>query len=215
MNKVNIMFPSLEKGIKKMKDAPERSPYNYVSVKNGHAIVVNQQTIICLNMEDYFLNYHVIEEEEKVGFRELMNWMEGKHFTSEFWGYLTSRNAVAVIDEERISVTGQMFEKELIYHENDVNLEGVINLLKKSFADNKNQVSITAIKNSQLKIIDSCVGKLISQNSLIFELNAEPTSMIKFTIEDMSCVFGITTNPNECTKRPFNFENFKTFVQSF
>lgn len=215
MNKVEIMFPSLQKGIKKQKETPDASPYNYVSVKNGHAIVVTSNSVICLNMEDYFLNYHTILDDQKVGFRELLTWMEGKYFTTEFWEYLTSKNEIYVIDENRISVSGQLFEKELIYHENEVILDGALMLLKKNFGNQKLATPAVGMRNTLLKTIDATVGKLISQNAIIFEFNMDSNLLIRFTIEDMTCVFGVFTQSAECTGRPFNFENFKNFVNSY
>ena len=211
MNKVQLVFPNIHKGVKKSKDHPETAPYNYISIVHQHAIVVTPFSVICLNLEDYFLNYHTIHEEQKVGFRQLMNWLEGKHLTTEFWEYLTSKNEVYVIDENRINVSGDSFQKELVYEHKDVVIENALQMIKQNFSDGKVQIASVAIANSILKLIDTTVGKFVGSNALIFEFNSLTASTIRFTVQDMSFIFGIFLSSNDCLSKPYNFEHFNNF----
>lgn len=212
MNKVKIMFPLLHKGVKQSKDNPEGSPYNYIVVRDGHAIVTTPYVVIALNLRDYFLNYHTIDEMEREGFEELMNWMEGKAFTVEFWSYIVAKHDITVLDDDRINVTGDAFQKELIYQEQDVKVENILSLLKNNWINGKTQVSAVGMSANNLKTITDTVGKLIGPNALIFEFNAVVNSTIRFTIEDMPCVFGVMLSSNNALDRPFNFDGFRKFV---
>lgn len=212
MKKVNLSFPALQKGIKSSKDNPENAPYNYVSIYSGHAIVVTPYVVICVNLEDYFLNYHTIHEEEREGFRELMNWMEGKFFTVEFWNYLTSKNEIYVIDDNMINVAGDNFEKQLIYSHKEISLQNVLSILKLNWDNGMNQISSIAINNNNLKTIDTTLGKLIATKALIFQFQSSGASTIRFTVEDMNCLFGIILSSNDCLSKPFNFEQLKQFT---
>ena len=213
MEKVQLAFPNIHKGIKKSKDHPETAPYNYVTIFQQHAIIVTPYSVICLNIEDYFLNYHTIHEEQKVGFRQLMIWLEGKHFTTEFWDYLTTKNEIIVIDDNRINVSGDCFQKELVYEHKEVVFNNALQMIKQNFSDGKVQISSTAISNNILKTIDTTVGKLVGPNALIFEFNSLTSSTIRFTVQDMSFIFGIFLSSNDCLSKPFNFEHFNNFCK--
>lgn len=212
MNTVKISFPALHKGIKPSKDNPEGSPYNYIVVTNGHAIVTTPYAVVVLNLVDYFLNYHTIDEMEREAFDQLMAWMEGKAFTIEFWSYLIAKHEISVLDENRINVSGDSFQKELIYKEQDVLIDNILQMLKQNWNNGKMQVSAIGMSANTLKTITDSVGKLIGPNALIFEFNGGTSSTIRFTIEDMPCVFGVMLSSNNSLDRPFNFEGMKKFI---
>lgn len=205
------MFPALEKGIIKTKSEASE-PYNYVSIINGHAVVVTPYSSIFIDLNDYFINYMTIVDDHREGFDELMKWMEGKHFTSEFWSYLTHWNTIYVVNEKSIKISGDNFEKELHYtHDDEVDIKNVLNMLVNNFKAGKNQLASIGVSNYTLKIIDKTIGKIIQKNPLIFEfisLNAT----IRFTVDSMPCVFGIILSSNALTTKQFLFDGFKNFA---
>ena len=211
MSKVLIMFPAMEKGIIKTKDETTE-PYNYVSVISGHAVVVTPYSSIFLDLKDYFINYITIPEDQRVGFEELMEWMEGKYFTAEFWSYLTGWNTIEVIDERSISISGDRFEKELHYeHDDKINIKNILSLVVNNFKSGKYQLASIGISNFTLKIIDKTVGKIISKNPLILEF-ISLNSMIRFTVDSMPCVFGMFLSNNALTTKQYIFDGFKNFA---
>jgi len=211
MKKVLIMFPAIHNGIIKSKDNTTE-PYNYVSVSSGHAIVVTPYSTIFLDLNDYFINYITIGEEQREAFAELMDWMEGKHFTSEFWAYLTHWNTIHVIDRYRINISGDRFEKELVYtHDDNIDITNLINMLINNSKSGKFQLASIGISNQTMKIIDKTVGKLIQKNPLIFEF-ISLNSTIRFTVDSMPCVFGIVLSSNALTTKSGLFDGFKNFA---
>lgn len=211
MSKVLIMFPALEKGIIKTKDETTE-PYNYVSVINGHAVVVTPYSNIFIDLEDYFINYVTILPEQREGFMELLQWMEGKFFTSEFWSYLTHWNTVEVINENVISISGDRFVKELHYnHNEDISITNVLNMFVNNFKSSKHQLPSIGVSNFVLKIIDKTIGKVIAKNPLIFEF-ISLHSTIRFSVDSMPCIFGIILSNNALTTKQFIFEGFKKFA---
>lgn len=211
MNKVLIMFPAIHKGITPSKENTTE-PYNYVSIVSGHAVVVTPYSVIFLDLNDYFINYIGIDEEQRVAFTELMDWMESKHFTSEFWSYLTHWNTVHVIDENRINISGDKFEKELLYtHDNNIDIKNVLNMIVNNSKSGKYQLAAIGISNMTMKIIDKTVGRLIQKNPLIFEF-ISMNSTIRFTVDSMPCVFGILLSSNSLTSKQFLFDGFKSFA---
>lgn len=211
MAQVLIMFPALHNGIIKTKEATTE-PYNYVSVINGHAVVVTPYSNIFLDLKDYFINYITIAEEHRQGFDELLEWMEGKYFTSEFWSYLTGWNTIEVIDENSISITGDKFIKELHYsHNPEINIKNVLNMVVNNFKSGKYQLGSIGISNYTLKIIEKTIGKIIQKNPLIFEF-ISLNSTIRFTVDSMPCIFGIVLSNNALTTKQFIFDGFKNFA---
>jgi hypothetical protein len=211
MSQVLIMFPAIHKGIIPTKEATTE-PYNYVSVISGHAVVITPYSNIFIDLNDYFINYITIVEDHRQGFKELMDWMEGKHFTSEFWSYLTGWNTVEVVDENSISISGDKFEKELHYtHDENINIKNVLNMMVNNFKSGKYQLASIGISNFTLKIIDKTIGKIIQKNPLIFEF-ISLNSTIRFTVDSMPCVFGIVLSNNALTTKQFIFDGFKNFA---
>ena len=211
MNEVLIMFPALHNGIIKTKDATTE-PYNYVSVINGHAVVITPFSNIFIDLNDYFINYITIAEEHRPGFDELMKWMEGKHFTSEFWSYLTGWNKIRVIDEFSIGIDGDKFVKELHYTQDEnIDIRNVLNLVVNNFKAGKYQLGSIGISNYTLKIIEKTIGKIIQKNPLIFEF-ISLNSTIRFTVDSMPCIFGIVLSNNALTTKQFIFDGFKKFA---
>jgi hypothetical protein len=205
------MFPSLHNGIIKTKDK-STEPYNYVSIVSGHAIVITPYSTIFVDLKDYFINYITIIDEHRQGFDELMEWMEGKCFTSEFWSYLTGWNVIKVIDEFSISITGDKFVKELHYsHDDDINVKNVLNMTVNNFKSGKYQLASIGLSNFTLKIIDKTIGKIIQKNPLIFEF-ISLNSTIRFTVDSMPCIFGIILSNNALTTKQYIFDGFKNFA---
>lgn len=211
MSKVLIMFPAFQNGIIKTKDKTSE-PYNYVSVINGHAVIVTPYSNIFIDLEDYFINYITIVEDQKQAFRELLYWMEGKHFTSEFWSYLTAWNTIEVIDEMSISISGDKFVKDLHYtHDEDIDIKNVLNLVVNNFKAGKYQLASIGVSNFTMKIIDKTIGKIIQKNPLIFEF-ISLNSTIRFSVDSMPCIFGILLSNNALTAKQFIFDGFKNFA---
>lgn len=211
MSKVLIMFPSLHNGIIKTKDKTSE-PYNYVSVISGHAVVITPYSNIFIDLKDYFINYITIVENEKEGFYELLEWMEGKHFTHEFWSYLTAWNQIEVIDEFSISISGDKFVKELHYtHDEDIDIKNVLNMVVNNFKAGKYQLPSIGLSNFTLKIIDKTIGKIIQKNPLILEF-ISLNSTIRFSVDSMPCIFGIVLSNNALTAKQFIFDGFKNFA---
>lgn len=211
MSKVLIMFPSLHNGIIKTKDKTSE-PYNYVSVISGHAVVITPYSNIFIDLKDYFINYITIVENEKEGFYELLEWMEGKHFTSEFWSYLTAWNSIEVIDEFSISISGDKFVKELHYtHDEDIDTKNILNMVVNNFKAGKYQLPSIGLSNYTLKIIDKTIGKIIQKNPLILEF-ISLNSTIRFSVDSMPCIFGIVLSNNALTAKQFIFDGFKNFA---
>jgi len=211
MKKVLIMFPTIHNGIIKTKD-PTTEPYNYVSVVCGHAVVVTPFSSIFIDLKDYFVNYITLAEDQREGFHELLNWMEGKHFTSEFWSYLTAWNTIEVVDDNSISISGDKFYKMLHYtHDENISIKNILNMVLNNFKSGKYQLASIGISNYTLKIIDKTVGKIIQKNPLIFEF-ISLNSTIRFTVDSMPCIFGIILSNNALTTKQFIFDGFKNFA---
>lgn len=211
MEKVLIMFPAIHKGIIKSKEN-STEPYNYVSVVNGHAIVCTRASIICVDLNDYFLNYITIEEGQKKAFTQLLEWMEGRHFTYEFWNYLTAWNEIWVINSDTIVISGDKFEKALHYtHEDSVEINNILSMIVANSKSGKYQLGSIGISNVTLKIIDKTIGRLIQKNSLIFEF-ISLNSTIRFTVDNMPCIFGIFLSSNSLTVKQMLFDGFKQFA---
>jgi hypothetical protein len=205
------MFPAMHKGIIKTKEETTE-PYNYVSVVNGHAIVITPYSNIFVDLNDYFINYITIAEEHRQGFEELMAWMEGKYFTSEFWSYLTGWNTIEVVDQHSISISGDRFEKELHYtHDKNIDIKNVLSLIINNFKSGKYQLASIGISNFTLRIIDKTIGKIIAKNPLIFEF-ISLSSTIRFTVDSMPCVFGVFLSNNALTTKQYIFDGFNNFA---
>lgn len=212
MDHVTIQFPAIHNCTDNNKDLPHESSFRYVNVYQNHAVLVTPTTAICIDLLEYFINYCGIEETERPAFDELMAWMEGKSFTKDFWQFLVAKNEINVVSETKIKIKSGTFEKVLIYEHVNVSLDQVVGMLNKNIENQKSSVAAIGISQNNFNIISKTIGKMIGKNVLIFEF-ITITSTIRFTVDEMTFIFGVVLSSGQPTLKPFNFEHFKKFVQ--
>lgn len=186
-------------------------PFNFVSIKNGHALVCTPGSVIAINLQYYFQNVLSIAEPDREEFDKLMAWMENKYFTNEFWTYLTGWNEVEVVSDDRILVKGDKFQKELIYEPVEVHLSDAFNALRICVRNQRNAIPVVGVSNLNLRLIHDTVGGIIGTNPLVFEFISN-NSMMRFTADNMPFIFGVLLLSNNAAQRPYAFTQFQDFI---
>lgn len=208
---VTLQFPALHNCLDNSKDLPLQSMFRYVNIHRGHAVLVTSTTTICVDLRDYFIGYHTVEETERHAFEELMKWLEGKSFTDKFWKFLTQKNEISIVADNKIKIVGESLEKILVYEPVEVNIESAMSILVNNIENHKSAVPAVGISMHNFNIISKTVGKMIGKNVLVFEF-LSASSTIRFTVNEMNFIFGVILSSGSPTLKPFNFEPFKKFT---
>lgn len=208
---VTINVPALHKGISFGKDEEITNPKRYVSVYEHHAIIVSGHGIIILDLNDYFLNYQKVQEEDS--FIEFLNWLDGKHFTPEIWAQMVGLKKIKVMDENSIQIEHESYKNVLTYEPQNVYIDAVLKLIRNNA--NVGAVSFEKVGFPQrsLAFIDKTIGGVVGGRVMVWEFPSQDKP-IRFSYNDMPCVFGFIANKTkEIEEKLFDFSAMEEFTK--
>lgn len=212
MKNVLINFPSFHAGMTFTKETSFDDPKKYICIINGHAVITANEGCIVVNLKDYFENVFDVEPGE--AFDELMNWVEGKNFTKEFWKELSGLQNISVVDETTLLIENESYSSHLIYTHKEVLTDAVMKKFITSIKEEAHAYSTVGIPYGVINFIEKTVGPLLKKNnnSMIAEF-IQKDREIKITFKGLPCIFGIVRNTTyEVEGRAFDFEDMTDFV---
>lgn len=206
---LQINLPQIHKGISKDKDNP-LNPSNYVKVRDGVAVVNSGFYVFAMDLKSYFTESALISDEELKDFNELMEFMEGKSFSSEFWNEIANNLLIRVLDEETLFIENDKISKNIFYQGKDIMSNGVFSTLISIGKTMPLASQSIAVDPKVLNTFLSCFGKLIQSNSVVFEIT-EKKDILRITVDNFKYIYGFVANNVMAAEKPFKFDSYKEF----
>lgn len=166
--KVEMQFPKMEKFLEKNSLKLKNELMRGVIVKNRHAIAINKNAVIIVDLTDIFL----ANEDNAIKYslmEEVLDFMEEKAFPPEYWKELTSKNLLSLSDDkDAIVVYGPMYEKELDLEPINFSSVELSNFLRKFNSEEVN-TNITCFNFNTLDLITKVFPAVKNDDIVISE----------------------------------------------
>lgn len=209
---ITVKFPSLEKALKKdLKDLPETDPRRGIIVLSNNAIVIQDRFCFVCDLYDYFTLEAGIEDDfELEELDRILNFMDNKVFSKEFWSELT-KGANMKIKNGGLFVENPKYSKDLHYKELEYALLEPLNNLSKLSKQECLPVESIAIPFGVLNQIYSCLSADFKNDIIIFEFNAQDRP-VRFTFRARKHFYGYVLPNYDAAQEGFKFETLNQFV---
>ena len=114
---MSFKLPGLHKLVSSNKKLDFAVPQKLIHVVNGYAFVNNDITAI-VNVREYVKKELSLESEDDFeNLTKIIEWMNGKSFTKEFWSILTKECLLEVEDESSLKISNGQFTTILTYED--------------------------------------------------------------------------------------------------
>lgn len=185
---MKFKLPALHHLVNQNKKASNDSASKYIHVLKGHAFI-NHEIVAVVNLRDYIKSECRIEEEADIEELDMiLEWLEGKSFTSEFWSNLTKEQLVSPSDDS-LMITDSSYTNYLHYQSVELDLRQPM----KSIADNIDIVDANLFRvsfnGSHLALLTKAFGSEIKRDYLNFEFS-ETGKPVKFSFSARNYIFG-------------------------
>lgn len=211
---INLQFPKLNNAlIKNQKDMESNDPRRGVIIIDRHAIVLNAQFCLVVNLFDYFVtDFGITSEEEIKELKNVLLYMDGKVFTDEYWKELI-KGANMEVSEGLLMIETPKYAKDLHYKDMDINLYEPLQRLLEVQSQENHLVPAVSIP---LLAIDSIFNSLKSELKTDFILLefSNPDKPVKFTFKDRKYMFGFIATHYASLEEGFRFEYLDNFCKS-
>lgn len=211
---ISLKFPSLEKLLSKQTaELDEDDPKKGICIRDGHAIIVTEQFILFFDLADYFVKTNnFIDNNVLNEMQRILDFMEGKMFSSIFWKELTSINQVG-ISSEGINLNGAI-QKDIYYREKIFDVSEITMLcttIKGSEPFNK---SMNAIYIEPLLNLLTGLKPMVKTDTLVLRTVGENTQ-IQFTFDESPWIYGVISANAATNSKFFVFDSLQMFAEEF
>ena len=221
---INLQFPKLNSAlIKNQKDMSSNDPRRGVIVVENHAIVLNAQFCLVVDLYDYFtIDFGITDPDDMKELKKVLAYMNGKTFQDEYWKELIKGVNVEVHEnkgengevlESTLYIETPKYSKDLHYKDLEIALyEPLVRLidvseLKEEFT------SAIALPIDAISTIYTSLKNEVKGDFIIFEFNT-PDKPVKFTFRDKKYMFGFLMPNYNSLEESFRFEYLNNFAKN-
>ena len=211
---ITINFPAIQKSVVTTKD-DVGSPFNFITVKSGVAVILGVQSIFCFDIRGYFAGSQLIKEDQKEEFEKLMQFLEGKNLRVEFWEKLVGKHDITVMNDDCIKLESDKVNFDLYYEDcpdfkvND--FDSYMTMLKSTYRlPNVVAYAHSPRPDVMKKFLDG-FGSLIKKSQMVFKNKANASYHV-FTVDNMPFIFGLVSSDPGIIDKSFQFDTFSNFV---
>ena len=188
---MKFKLPKLQVFLNGDKKLPDTDPTKNIHVFQGHAIVSNDVVAI-VNLREYVKRELKIDDEEDL--KELTNiieWMEGKSFSKEFWSELTTEKIIELVfDEDAIEISHSSFTQKLTYQYINTEAERPFKLVLDNINREEMEMSRFALNGEHFSIISKGFSNEVKGDNLIFKLSGSGNAIL-FSLQRKEYIFGV------------------------
>lgn len=160
-----------------------------IHVVGGHAIVSND-IIAIVNLREFVKRELKINDESDLEeLSSIVDWMENKSFTKEFWSELTSEKDISLL-EDGLEITHQSYTKHLNYLENGAEFQHAYDLTVQNINREEVEMSRFAVSGEHLSLITKAFGNELKKDNLLFKLSGTGNG-IMFSLQKRDYIFGV------------------------
>lgn len=187
---MKFKLPQLHLLVDANKKSSEEDPKKYVHVINGHAIV-NNNLICAVSLREYVkLECDVTDELELDRLTGILDWMEGKSFTKEFWAELVKECFVNLNGEDQLEIEHQTYNKLLVYEYVACDKELPLQVISDNICRDESNVNRVGIDGSVLTNLTKVFKNEIKNDSIVFGFTGSANA-VKFTCSRRDYIFGL------------------------
>lgn len=210
---IQLKFPPMQKLLEKnISNYENDDPKNGVIVLKRHAVVVNNHSIVCFDMNDYF----TIKEDKKTAedlkeLDEILSFMDGKMFSGAFWEELT-KNAIVSIKDGKIHLEGAV-KKDLIHDYKLIDTTDIIRGIGKNINEQAKAISKSSLFIQPVLGVLTTFKTLLKNDTIIMEYIGVNTT-VRFTFGENPWLFGVFDTDSSWSGGNFDFEDMAGFFLS-
>jgi hypothetical protein len=197
---MKFKLPKLHLLVTSDKKVSDDNARKYIHVVGGHAIV-NNEIIVAVNLRNYVkIECSITDEFELNRLSGILDWMEGKSFTKDFWQELVKENFVNLNGNNNIEIENVNYNKILVYEE--VVSDNVIpfEVIRDNIDRPGSPVQRIAYDGKVLSLLTKTFGSELTNDSIIFEYTGQENAS-KFTLTRRDYIFGLLpTNYNSSSE---------------
>lgn len=197
---MKFKLPKLHLLVTSDKKVSDDNARKYIHVVGGHAIV-NNEIIVAVNLRNYVkIECSITDEFELDRLTGILDWMEGKSFTKDFWQELVKENFVNLNSQNNIEIENVNYNKILVYEE--VLSDNVIpfEVIKDNIDRPGSPVQRIAYDGKIMSLLTKTFGSELTNDSIIFEYTGQENAS-KFTLTRRDYIFGLLpTNYNSASE---------------
>lgn len=205
--------PGIQKLVSSNKKIEFNMPQKLVHVVNGYAFVSHEITAI-VNLREYAKKELDLETEDELEeLTKIIDWLNGKSFTKEFWSMLTKDCLLTVNDDNNLEITNGQFTTVLNYQDvipdNDIYLETTTQNLGRPPVN----IDRIGIKGKYISLLNSAFSKEMASDTFIFEFSGKEYCM-NFSGSSKDYIFGFVPLSYDEANELTAFMNVKSFCES-
>ena len=208
---MNFKLPQLHVLVASSKTLADDDARRYIHVANGHAIV-NNDIIAIVNLRNYVkIECNITEEFDLDRLTGILDWMEGKSFTKEFWAELVKENFVNLNGKDNLEIENANYNKILVYEDVDSDNTLPFQVIYDNIAREGSPVQRIAFNGAVTSGIEKAFKNELKNDSLLIEFTGQST-VAKFSLQRRDYIFGLLpTNYNSASELTafLNNESFK------
>lgn len=187
---MNFVLPKLNTLVSKDMKGNSEDIRKYIHVVNGHAILING-IIIVVNLREYVkVECEITDENELNHLDTILEWMEGKSFTGDFWAELTNKYEVNLLNNGQFEIQTLNYSKTLIWEETFTVMENVMEMLISNLNRQPSITEVLGIPFDSLSKVTACFKKELKGFNLLVKPIAQDAH-IMFQAHKKDYIFGI------------------------
>lgn len=186
---MKLVLPKLDLVVLKDAKANEDDARKFIHVIARHAVVQNG-IAIAVDLREYIKRECEIEDDHDFkSLDQILNWMEGKSFTADFWKELTTK-AFVELHPDGLKIENLSYNKILEYEDVPRNINTMTESLKNGFAKSPVTVDRVAVNGVNVDKLNSVFKREMKQDCFIFDFCGKENSF-KFQAQRRADIFGL------------------------
>lgn len=183
--KLPKLFELLDKDKKKAEDLPQK----FIHVYGGNAFVLNNGICVVVKLKEYVKQECSIEEAEDIAELEaIIDWMEGRSFTGDFWKEFATKSDVATTVDGLEVISGHT-RKTLDFNDIYPDWSTAYNVMLSNFNRQPVTIDRIGIDGSKIGSVMNVFKTEMATDTYLFDFCGKET-IVKFTGASKDYIFG-------------------------
>ena len=187
---MKFKLPQLHLLVDSNKKLSDDNPKKLIHVVNGYAIV-NNELIVIVSLREYVkIECGITDELELDRLTGILEWMEGKSFTKEFWSELVKECYVNITGDDKVEIEHQTYNKILVYEDIITEKELSLQVVSDNICRPEMSLYRIAFGGLNLSNLTKAFKNELKNDTIILEFTGQENA-IKFTLSRRDYIFGL------------------------
>ncbi len=200
---MKFKLPSLHLLTNKNKKISGDNPSKYIHVLSGYAFV-NHKIIAAVNLREYIKCECDIDSDDDIAeLDNILEWLEGKSFTSEFWSNLTKENIVKFA-EEGLVLEQPTFTSQLHYQNVELDLRAPMSAVSSNLDLEEVSLYRISFMGSDVDLLHKAFKNELKKDILNLEFSGA-SKTVNFCLSQRNFIFGAIGSTNNAASELMSF----------